>query len=93
MRGEGPLLTARDIRRLTASDCRAWAAKALREGTGFIAPNAKMKRSGMSASAFNKTVDALRAVFSIADEQGVIYKNPAAEIAKAPAKRDRKSVV
>ncbi len=84
-----PDLPGRDIRRVNAPDCRAWAAKALREGTGFIAPNVKTKRAGMSASAFNKAVDALRAVFEIAREQGVIYKNPADEISKAPAKKKR----
>ncbi len=84
-----PDLPARDIRRVTAPDCRAWAAIALREGTGFIAPNAKTRRPGMSSSAFNKCTDALRAVFEIAREAGVIYKNPAAEIAKAPPKQKR----
>ena len=84
-----PELVGRDIRRITPPDCRVWAGTALREGTGFIAPNVKTKRKGMSASAFNKSVDALRAVFAIACEQGVIYKNPAAEIVKAPAKQKR----
>lgn len=82
-----PDLAGRDVRRVSASDCRAWASSALREGTGFIAPNVKTKRKGMSASAFNKAVDALRAVFEVARENGVIYKNPANDIAKAQAKR------
>lgn len=84
-----PDLPGRDIRRVTAVDCRAWAARALRVGTGFIAPNVKTKREGMSASAFNKCVDALRAVFEIAREQGVIYKNHAEDITKAPVKKKR----
>jgi integrase len=84
-----PELPGRDIRRLTGIDCREWAAKALREGTGFIAPNVKTKRKGMSASAFNKSIDALRAVLEIAREKGVIYKNPANEVEKAPAKQKR----
>lgn len=84
-----PELPGRDVRRITPLDCRTWAAKALREGTGFIAPNAKTKRAGMSGSAFNKAIDALRAVFEIAREQGVIYKNPAADVTKAPVKRKR----
>jgi hypothetical protein len=41
-------LPGRDIRRLTGIDCREWAAKALREGTGFIAPNLKTRRKGMA---------------------------------------------
>ncbi len=84
-----PDLSARDVRRVTALECRSWATHALREGTGFIAPKAKTKRKGMSGSAFNKSVDVLRAVFEIAREQGVIYKNPADEITKAPVKKKR----
>ncbi len=84
-----PDLPSRDIRRVGATDCREWSARALRDGTGFIAPNAKTKRRGMSSSAFNKAVDALRAVFDIARTAGVIYKNPAADITKAPAKQKR----
>lgn len=84
-----PDLPQRDVRRVTTNDCRAWAAGALRKGTGFVAPKVKTVRTGMSGSAFNKAVDALRAVFEIAREQGVIYKNPAAEIVKAPVKRKR----
>ena len=84
-----PDLADRDVRRLTPTDCQAWASKALREGTGFIAPNVKTVRKGMSASAFNQCVDALRAVLGIARELGVIYKNPAQEIAKARVKQKR----
>ena len=84
-----PDLIHRDIRRLTSTDCQRWAAAALREGTGFIAPNVKTTRKGMSASAFNKCVDSLRAVLEIGRELGVIYQNPAADLAKAPKKKKR----
>lgn len=84
-----PGLRERDVRRVTEGDCRAWAAAALREGTGFIAPNAKTRRWGMSASAYNKCVDALRAVLELAREHGVTYKNAAAAVEKAPAKRKK----
>lgn len=52
-----PDLLFRDSRRVTAVDCRTWAGRALRVGTGFVAPNAKTKREGMSGSAFNKCVE------------------------------------
>lgn len=81
-----PELPSRDVRRLTVADCQAWATQALREGTGFIAPNTKTRRRGMSASGFNKCVDALRAVLEIARERGMVYKNPASEVSKAPSK-------
>jgi integrase len=84
-----PELAERDVRRLTPTDCQTWAAKALREGTGFIAPKVKTVRKGMSPSAFNKCVDTLRAILDIARELGVIYKNPAADIAKARIKQKR----
>jgi hypothetical protein len=84
-----PELATRDVRRLTPTDCQTWAARALREGTGFVAPNAKTIRQGMSSSAFNKCVDALRAILEVARELGVIYKNPAADICKARVKQKR----
>jgi integrase len=84
-----PELPDRDARRLTPTDCQAWAAKALRVGTGFIAPNVKTVRKGMSPSAFNKCVDTLRSILEIAREHGMLYQNPAANIAKAPKRRKR----
>ncbi|MEO6874546.1 MAG: site-specific integrase [Opitutaceae bacterium] len=84
-----PELADRDVRRLTPTDCRTWAAKAFREGTGFIAPKVKTVRKGMSPSAFNKCVDTLRSILEIARELGVIYKNPATEIAKARIRQKR----
>lgn len=78
-----------DARRVTPKACKEWAARALRLGTGFVAPNAKTVRKGMSPSAFNKCVEVLRAVFEIARESGAAYLNPAAEVdrAKLSAKR------
>jgi integrase len=76
-------LPLRDARRITATDCRQWAASALREGTGFVAPKAKTVRKGMSASAFNKCVDTLRSIFEIAREHGVTYQNPVEGVSKA----------
>ncbi len=82
-------LPLRDARRITATDCRQWAASALREGTGFVAPKAKTVRKGMSASAFNKCVDTLRAIFEIAREHGVTYQNPAERLSKAKMRQKR----
>ncbi len=82
-------LPDRDVRRVTTADCNAWAISALREGTGFIAPNVKTKRKGMSPSSFNKCVDTLRAIFEIAHEQGMVYDNPAREVQKAPKRQKR----
>jgi integrase len=84
-----PGLAERDVRRVTPGDCQAWTQEALREGTGFVAPRAKTVRKGMSASAFNKCVDALRSILAIAVEQGLIYRNPAGKIAKAPLRQKR----
>jgi integrase len=78
-----PGLPSLDARRLTPNECKQWAVKALREGTGFVAPNAKTVRKGMSPSAFNKCVEVLRAVFEIAREQGVAYLNPADSLTRA----------
>ncbi len=84
-----PELPERDVRRLTASDCQAWATRALREGTGFLAPNVHTKRKGMSPSSFNKCLDTLRGILEIAREQGLVYQNPASAVTKAPKRIKR----
>jgi len=84
-----PDLPMRDARKVTPTDAQAWAAKALREGTGFVAPNAKTVRRGMSASAFNKCHESLRAIFEIAREHGAAYVNPADSISRAKMKQKR----
>jgi len=78
-----PDLASRDARRVTPNDCKTWSANALRLGTGFVAPKARTVRKGMSPSAFNKCVEVLKAVFEIARENGVIYLNPAGDVARA----------
>lgn len=83
---ELPLL---DVRRLTAADCRSWAARAAAEGTGFVAPNAKTVRKGMSVSAHNKCVDTLKTILEIAREEGVVAKNPASTLSKRTMRRKR----
>jgi integrase len=82
-------LPLRDARRVTPTDCQRWATAALREGTGFVAPQAKTVRKGMSASAFNKCVDTLRTIFEIAREHGVTYQNPAERLSKAKMRQKR----
>jgi len=84
-----PELPERDVRRLTQGDCQEWAAKALREGTGFVAPNARTTRKGMSPSSLNKCIDALRAILEIARSLGMVYENPANAVTKA-AKRQKR---
>jgi integrase len=82
-------LPLRDARRVTPTDCRQWAASALRNGTGFVAPKAKTVRKGMSPSSFNKCVDTLRAIFEIAREHGMAYQNPLEGVSKARMRQKR----
>jgi integrase len=78
-----------DARRVTAADCQSWGARAAAEGTGFVAPNSRTVRRGMSVSAHNKCVDTLRAIFEIAREEGVVQKNPASSLSKRTVRRKR----
>jgi integrase len=79
-----PDLPARDVRRVTKLECEGWGERAISQGTGFMPPGTKKPaKKGMSPSAFNKCLDALRAVFELARKEGVIYANPAAEVQKA----------
>jgi integrase len=84
-----PGLPNLDARKVTPTDCQSWAARAYSEGTGFVAPNARIIRRGMSVSAYNKCVDVLRTVLEIARDEGVVYKNPAASLSKRPTRRKR----
>jgi integrase len=82
-----PGLASLDPRLIREADCRRWAVNAFRDGTGFVAPRARTRRRGMSPSAFNKCVDALRGILAIAEEEGVVSSNPANGISKV---RDRR---
>jgi integrase len=84
-----PGLSGRDPRKIKPADCRRWGASALAKGTGFIAPRAKTIRVGMSASAFNKCVDALRTILDLACAEGKAAENPAQGLKKAPMRRKR----
>jgi len=77
-----PEFRALDVRNLTPSMCKQWAARAQREGTGFVAPGAVSRPQPMSASAFNKTLDFLRSVMRLAIKLGLIYADPTEDIKK-----------
>jgi len=79
-----PGLAALDVRRLTPAACREWGARALRDGTRFVPPGSHTTLHGMGPSSFNKSVAALRAILELAREAGAIYRNPAADLTKAP---------
>lgn len=83
-----PDLPTTDVRDVTEADCRAWAKRALKEGTGFIAPNAKTVRKGMSVSNYNKCVMALWGILDVAVENGIVAENVSYAIdRKAPTPR------
>lgn len=77
-----PELPGRDVRRISAADCERWAKEALESFERPAAPNAKTTRTGLSASTFNKCLDALRGIFEHAKQEGAIYRNPAADVAR-----------
>lgn len=66
-----PDLAARDIRRITSSDCEMWA-------RGFAAKS--------SATRFNNTIAGLRHVFDVAVEAAIIYSNPASKLERLPVR-------
>jgi integrase len=63
-----PELTAKDVRKITETECKAWAAKFARE---------------YSATLYNNTVGTLRQVLAVAIKAGAIYHNPAQTVPKA----------
>jgi integrase len=62
---------------VTAPAVQLWAARFKKEGTNFIARNAKKALKGNSASSVNSAIDALRWVLDMAVERGQIHTNPA----------------
>lgn len=85
-----PELAGRAARGVSGAEARAWAARVLRVGTGFVPPGARPRAvaRGMSASAFNQVLGVLRGVFGVAGEFGACYDNPGAAVGRvAPARK------
>ena len=66
------LVEGRDVRRISTADCKAW--------------ERKFSKSS-SATRFNNTIAALRHVFDVAIDAGVIYTNPAAKLKRMPVRQ------
>ncbi|MDQ2867403.1 MAG: tyrosine-type recombinase/integrase [Verrucomicrobiota bacterium] len=74
LRKSWPDLWDRQVKRISAPECQAWASKFARVA---------------SANRFNNTVAGLRHVFEIALDSAVIYSNPAAKIERMPIRQRR----
>jgi len=72
-----PGIEALEPGQVTAPAVQAWATKFKKEGTRYVAPNAKKELKGNSASSVNRAIDALRWVLDLAVERGQIHSNPA----------------
>lgn len=66
-----PDLGGRDVRRITANECKAWA---------------KRFGKTASPARFNNSIAGLRHVFEVAIEAGIIYTNPAVRLERVPVR-------
>ena len=66
-----PGIETRDVRRISANDCNAWAAKYSNQ---------------YSATRYNGALGILRAIFNVAISTGTLYRNPAIGIKRAKAR-------
>jgi integrase len=66
-----PGLAEKEVRRVTATDCREWA---------------RQFRKVASATRFNNSISGLRHALDVAVEAGVIYANPAARLDRLPVR-------
>jgi integrase len=66
-----PDLGGRDVRRITANECKAWA---------------KQFGKTASPTRFNNSIAGLRHVFEVAIDAGIIYTNPAARLERVPVR-------
>jgi integrase len=70
-----PGLESREVRRITAGECEAWAREFRRTGGRA---NGQVKEP--SPTRFNNTLDGLRHVFQLAKDLGIIYSDPSGKI-------------
>lgn len=66
-----PGLAERELRRLTAADCKEWA---------------RRLRKVASSTRYNNTIAGLRHVLNVAIEAGIIYGNPAVKLERVPVR-------
>jgi integrase len=79
-----PGLESREVRRVTAGECEAWAREFRRTGGRA---NGQCKEP--SPTRFNNTLDRLRHVFRLAKELGIIYSDPSAKIERVKLRQKR----
>jgi integrase len=70
-----PGLESREVRRISAGECEAWAREFRRTGG-----RANGQSKEPSPTRFNNTLDGLRHVFRLAKELAIIYSDPSARI-------------
>jgi integrase len=66
-----PGIKTSDVRRISANECKTWAAKLSNE---------------YSSSRYNGTLGVMRAIFNVAIETGALYRNPAVDLHRARVK-------
>jgi integrase len=79
-----PGLESREVRRITAGECEAWARQFRRTGG-----RANGQSKEPSPTRFNNTLDGLRHVFRLAKDLGIIYSDPTARIERLRIRQKR----
>jgi integrase len=79
-----PGFESREVRRITAGECEAWARQFRRTGG-----RANGQSKEPSPTRFNNTLDGLRNVFRLAKDLGIIYSDPTARIERLRIRQKR----
>jgi integrase len=78
-----PGLDEREVRSISQKECKAWANRLRKHGTGFQAKGTKAPRKGISSSRYNACLDILRRIFAPTVKEGIRYENPADDLPRA----------
>jgi integrase len=90
-----PGFEALRVERVSVADCEAWLRSFKRSGSGFVPPGSR-GRVGVrapSASAVNKSIDALRSLFDLAVRRGLRAENPARGLQRVRVSRNKEFYV
>lgn len=88
LRRTWPDLFEKEMRRVTPEACNAWLQRFENGGSTFLGKRARTKKTaGNSPTTVNGSIAFLQRIFEIGVKAGIVYRNPAADLERKPAKR------
>ncbi|MEN9402743.1 MAG: hypothetical protein RL091_1446 [Verrucomicrobiota bacterium] len=77
-----------ELRRISPEACKAWLTRFENGGSTYLGPRSKEKTlPGNSPTTVNAAIAYLQRVFAIGIKSGLVYRNPAKELPRKPARK------